>query len=120
MFKHMAMQHPLARIVGNKRDPNVFPTFHHDRVAPSVVGHRSAGPLIFADMVAVEMDGVRREQFDLIDHFIAKHAINIDMAEQSMNTPALDLARLLVDINVPRSEILDQQRNFIILILRVS
>jgi propanediol dehydratase large subunit len=55
----------------------------------------------------VKMDGVPREQFDLIDHFIAKHAINIDLAEQAMNTPALEFARMLVDINVPRSQILE-------------
>ena len=55
----------------------------------------------------VEMDGVPREQFDLIDYFIANHAINIDVAERAMKTPALEIARMLVDINVPRTEILD-------------
>jgi propanediol dehydratase large subunit len=55
----------------------------------------------------VEMDGVPSEEFDLIDHFIAKHAINIDVAEQAMNLPAVEIARMLVDIHVPRSEILE-------------
>ncbi len=55
----------------------------------------------------VEMDGVPREQFDLIDYFIANHAMNIDVAERAMKTPALEIARMLVDINVPRTEILD-------------
>ena len=55
----------------------------------------------------VEMDGVPREQFDIIDYFIADHSINIDVAERAMETPALEIARMLVDINVPRSEILE-------------
>ncbi|MBN1582492.1 MAG: propanediol/glycerol family dehydratase large subunit [Anaerolineae bacterium] len=57
--------------------------------------------------IVVEMDGVPREEFDLIDHFIARHAINMDVAEQAMRTPSLDVARMLVDIHVPRAEILE-------------
>ncbi len=55
----------------------------------------------------VEMDGVPREQFDLIDHFIAHHAINLDVAEQAMRTDSREIARMLVDINVPRDAILE-------------
>jgi len=54
----------------------------------------------------VEMDGVPREHFDLIDHFIAAHSIDVDIAESAMNTPSLDIARMLVDIHVPREKIL--------------
>ena len=53
-----------------------------------------------------EMDGVPREQFDLIDHFIARHALDLDVAEESMATPSGDIARMLVDINAPRARIL--------------
>ena len=60
------------------------------------------------DGVIVEMDGVPRESFDLIDHFIAQHAINVDMAERAINTPSLDIARMLVDIHVPRTTILER------------
>ena len=59
------------------------------------------------DGVVVEMDGVRREEFDLIDHFIARHALNLDVAERTMNTPSREIARMLVDINVPRATILE-------------
>jgi len=55
----------------------------------------------------VEMDGVPREAFDLIDHFIARHALNLDVAERAMNTPSREIARLLVDINVPRATVLE-------------
>jgi len=54
----------------------------------------------------VEMDGMPRHAFDLIDCFIADHAIDIAAAERAMNIPSLDIARMLVDINVPRHEIL--------------
>lgn len=59
------------------------------------------------DGVVIEMDGVERENFDLIDHFIARNALNLEVAEWAMNTPSCDIARMLVDINVPRAEILE-------------
>jgi len=55
----------------------------------------------------VEMDGIPRESYDLIDHFISRHALNLDVAERAMNTPSLDIARMLVDIRVPRTTILE-------------
>ena len=54
----------------------------------------------------VEMDGKRREEFDFIDQFIADHYIDVTVAEESMKIPALDIARMLVDIHVPREEII--------------
>jgi propanediol dehydratase large subunit len=57
--------------------------------------------------VVVEMDGVRREEFDLIDHFIARHALNLDVAERAMAIPSGEIARMLVDINVPRATVLE-------------
>lgn len=54
----------------------------------------------------VELDGKKRGDFDFIDQFIADYAINIDLAERSMSVPALDIARMIVDIHVSRKEIL--------------
>ena len=62
--------------------------------------------LRIADGRIVEMDGVAREQMDLLDLFIAEHAIALDAAYEAMSTPAEAIARLLVDINVPRSRII--------------
>ena len=59
------------------------------------------------DGLVVEMDGVPRESFDLIDCFIARHSLDLDVAERAMNTPSGEIARMLVDINVPRAEILE-------------
>ena len=57
--------------------------------------------------VVVEMDGIRREEFDLIDHFIARHTLNLGVAERAMATPSSEIARMLVDITVTRAIILD-------------
>ncbi|MDI3311897.1 MAG: propanediol/glycerol family dehydratase large subunit, partial [Thermoanaerobacterium sp.] len=54
----------------------------------------------------IEMDGKRREDFDFIDIFIADHAINVRQAEKSMKMNSLDIARMLVDINVERKTII--------------
>jgi propanediol dehydratase large subunit len=60
--------------------------------------------------IVTEMDGVPRDQFDLIDHFIARHALDLDMAESAMGMPSQDIARMLVDIDVPRGELLQLTR----------
>jgi propanediol dehydratase large subunit len=54
----------------------------------------------------VEMDGVSREDFDLIDRFTAQHALNLTVAPRVMLTPSREIARMMVDINVPRSAVL--------------
>lgn len=54
----------------------------------------------------VEMDGKRREEFDMIDQFIADYAIDLAVAEEAMALDSLELARKLVDINVPREEVI--------------
>ena len=59
------------------------------------------------DGIIVEMDGKTRDEFDFIDQFIADYAINIDRTEHSMSVPSLDIARMIVDINVSRKEILE-------------
>lgn len=57
----------------------------------------------------VEMDGRSLDEFDAIDHFIAKYAINRDLAQASMAMKSVEIARMLVDINVSQKEV---QRTF--------
>jgi propanediol dehydratase large subunit len=57
--------------------------------------------------VITELDGRPRAEFDLLDQFIADHAIRIDRCESSMAVPSLDIARMIVDIHVTRKEILE-------------
>ena len=51
------------------------------------------------------MDGVMIEDFDLIDTFIAKYHMDLDIAKEAMAIPSSKLARMLVDMNVPRKEL---------------
>lgn len=53
----------------------------------------------------VELDGRPRDAFDAIDSFIADHALDLAAAEEAMATPALAVARMLADINVPRERV---------------
>ena len=54
----------------------------------------------------MELDGRPRAEFDVLDFFIADHGLDLATGEAAMATPSIDLARRLVDINVPRAEIL--------------
>ena len=53
----------------------------------------------------VEMDGKPRADFDSLDTFIADHALDLAVAEEAMATPALQIARMLADINVPQAAV---------------
>lgn len=55
----------------------------------------------------VELDGKKREDFDLLDYFIADYGIVVENAEKVMAMDSLEIARKLVDINVSRDEILE-------------
>lgn len=52
----------------------------------------------------VEMDGIRREDFNMNEQFVADYAIDLEMAPKAMAMSEKDIARKLVDINVPRTE----------------
>ena len=51
------------------------------------------------------MDGVAAADFDIIDAFIATYHIDADIAEEAMEVSSGQLARMLVDMNVPRTEL---------------
>ena len=55
----------------------------------------------------VEMDGTDRENFDFIDRFIADYAIDVEKAEEAMAIDSVEFARDLVDINVPRADLVE-------------
>ena len=55
----------------------------------------------------VEMDGRSCDDFDTIDSFIVKHVLDLEHSEEYMATEEEELARMLVDINVPREKILE-------------
>ncbi len=65
-----------------------------------------APSLRIEDGTVVEMDGRQRADFDMLDQFIANHALDLAVAPEAMALSGLEIARMLVDINVGRQEIL--------------
>jgi propanediol dehydratase large subunit len=61
--------------------------------------------LKIANGCVVSLDGKAEADFDMIDLFIARHHIDIEIAEKAMALPSAELARMLVDFNVPRTEL---------------
>lgn len=59
------------------------------------------------DGKVVELDNKKREDFDMIDKFIADYSINLEKAEEYMSLSSLEIARKLVDISVGREEIVE-------------
>jgi len=57
--------------------------------------------------VVKEMDGKNRKDFDIIDHFIIEHALNLRHAPKAMAMDSLMIARMIADINVPRHKIIE-------------
>ena len=55
--------------------------------------------------VVTELDGKPANQFDLIDHFIARYGINLARAEEVIAMDSVKLANMLCDPNVKRSDI---------------
>ena len=53
----------------------------------------------------VELDGKTEVDFDVLDEFIARRGIDLDVAEEAMAIPTLAFARMIVDPGVPRSEV---------------
>ena len=52
-----------------------------------------------------EMDGKKRQDFDMIEQFIADYAIDIDMALEAMAKSETELAMMLVDPKISRVEV---------------
>lgn len=53
----------------------------------------------------VAMDGKPVAEFDLIDHYIARHHLDLEVAPEAMALPSAEVARMLVDISVPRAQL---------------
>ncbi|MBM4325300.1 MAG: propanediol dehydratase, partial [Deltaproteobacteria bacterium] len=53
------------------------------------------------------MDGKKRKDFDIIDHFIIEHALDLRHAPKAMAMDSLKIARMIVDIHVPRHKIIE-------------
>jgi len=57
------------------------------------------------DNRVIEMDSRRSEDFDVLDEFIARHGLDLDVATEAMELDDVAFARMAVDPAVPRAEI---------------
>jgi propanediol dehydratase large subunit len=62
--------------------------------------------LVIENGAVTEMDGVASNDFDLLDLFITRNSLDLNVAPTAMAIPSLDIARKIADINIPRQEIL--------------
>src|SRR5690606_24418927 len=57
------------------------------------------------DGCVVELDGRSEAEFDILDSFIAAHHLDPDVVDEAMAMDPGAVARMLVDINVPRQKL---------------
>jgi propanediol dehydratase large subunit len=69
-------------------------------------GAKDPAPGIVIDAGRLQsMDHVAVAEFDMIDTFIATYHLDLEVAAEAMALPSSDIARRLVDVNVPRQEL---------------
>ena len=61
--------------------------------------------LLVEEGVVVRLDGRDVHDFDVIDRFVVAHGLDLDVAGEAMALDDLMLARMLVDVDVPRQEL---------------
>jgi propanediol dehydratase large subunit len=66
--------------------------------------------LVIAGGRVVELDGRREQDWDALDHFVARYGLDLDVAQETAQLDDRELARRLVDVDMPRSELVRLSR----------
>jgi propanediol dehydratase large subunit len=66
--------------------------------------------LVVEDGVVTRLDGRAAADFDVIDRFVVAHGLDLAVASEAMALEDLELARMLVDVSVPRAELVRLSR----------
>jgi propanediol dehydratase large subunit len=66
--------------------------------------------LAVEDGRVVEMDGRRAADFDVIDRFVARYGLDLEVAEETARLDDAEIARRLVDVDVPRADLVRLSR----------
>ena len=66
--------------------------------------------LVVEDGLVTRMDGRGSVDFDVIDRFVVAHGLDLGVASEAMSMDDLALARMLVDVDVPRAELVRLSR----------
>ena len=67
--------------------------------------HDPTPSIVISEGRVVELDGRQESEFDSVDSFIALHGIDVAVAEEAMALDDIAFARLFVDPNVSRAEV---------------
>jgi propanediol dehydratase large subunit len=59
----------------------------------------------------VEIDGRREPHWDALDHFLALHGLDATLADETNALDDVAIARMLVDVDVPRAELVRLSRS---------
>jgi propanediol dehydratase large subunit len=66
--------------------------------------------LVVEDGRAVEIDGRRGAELDVIDHFLARYGIDAEAAAEAQELTDAEIARRLVDVDTPRDDLVRLSR----------
>jgi propanediol dehydratase large subunit len=58
----------------------------------------------------VELDGRREEDWDALDHFVVRYGLDLDVAREATGLDDAEIARMLVDVDVARAELVRLSR----------
>src|SRR5207253_2840564 len=58
----------------------------------------------------LRMDGRDASEFDVVDRFIVAYGLDLEVAPEAMRLSDVELARRLVDVDVPRAELVRLSR----------
>jgi propanediol dehydratase large subunit len=92
-----------------RREPLIAPHPELGLVAMNGPGDPEPG-LEIEDGRVVSLDGRPAAQFDVLDHFIARYGLDLDVAAEAMELADAAIARRLVDVDVPRDELVRLSR----------
>ncbi|MGE5273214.1 MAG: propanediol/glycerol family dehydratase large subunit [Verrucomicrobiota bacterium] len=66
--------------------------------------------LVVEDGSVVAMDGRRAPDFDVIDRFVARYGLDLEVAAEAASLDDEEIARRLVDVDVPRADLVRLSR----------
>jgi propanediol dehydratase large subunit len=66
--------------------------------------------LTIEDGHVVELDGRREQDWDALDHFVVRYGLDLDVAQDAAALDDAEIARMLVDVDVPRSQLVRLSR----------
>jgi propanediol dehydratase large subunit len=66
--------------------------------------------LVVEDGRVLEIDGRREDEWDALDHFVVRYGLDLDVAGEAAGLDDREIARRLVDVDVPRSELVRLSR----------